>query len=248
LASEFQKGAEEKRPNEENETKVKAGLKSTAPSSSTRNPLAVRTTRREEGSAIESGAFQIADEDDEEMRHKFRVKRNAKKSVAIDSALLEPEEISSADFEAEIRVLTLNASIDARYCHGTGCDSMKFGKRSFYIPVSRYMPLFSLDLEMSVPNDWIVKLCQTQLEDLCFGIQQQPEQQSEMETALNKNEAPLQPSKGEGSIWKLPIGQHTRSAYKFRVSKSTTACTEEVNGAGSIFFEYNLFFYRICSA
>jgi len=35
----------------------------------------------------------------------------------------------------------------------------------------------------------------------------------------------------DGSIWKLPVGQHTRSAYKLRVSQSTTV-SDEIDGGG----------------
>jgi len=120
--------------------------------------------------------------------------------------------------------------------------------RSYFVPVSRFMPLFSLDVELDVPNDWIVKLCNHELEELCFGSPQTADENAASEVEPSVKNSALNPAKGEGSIWKLPIGQHARSAYKFRVSQSTTACTEEPSGAGSIYFEYNLFFYRVCTA
>lgn len=138
----------------------------------------------------------------------------------------------------EIRIPVLNVTIDQRYCIERSCNKRR-GIFNIYVPVSKYMPDVSIEIEINAPISKVIGNCgalpsQEFHHKVCpLSRTQQSESPVPTSTRLFDN------------IFELSMGSYTQSAYRFRVGYSTESCfSDESNG---LYEEYNLIFYRTCT-
>ncbi|KRY76476.1 Myelin regulatory factor-like protein, partial [Trichinella pseudospiralis] len=146
------------------------------------------------------------------------------------------------------KILNLNVTIDSRYCFGHMCEDPRRGNFTYVIPVSKYMPHISLEVQFDVSDKEQMQYCSAETGEFCSGIDDAhfgdnksinvPDIELSFATAVQQR---------QHDTWELPVGAYVLSAYKFRIGPSTTLCLLPEDEAGSSFVEYRLIFYRICS-
>ncbi|KRX68906.1 Myelin regulatory factor, partial [Trichinella sp. T9] len=146
------------------------------------------------------------------------------------------------------KILNLNVTIDSRYCFGHMCEDPRRGNFTYVIPVSKYMPHISLEIQFDVSDKEQMQYCSAETGEFCSGIDDAhfgdnksinvPDMELSFATAVQQR---------QHDTWELPVGAYVLSAYKFRIGPSTTLCLLPEDEAGSSFVEYRLIFYRICS-
>ncbi|KAE9551674.1 hypothetical protein FO519_005114 [Halicephalobus sp. NKZ332] len=141
----------------------------------------------------------------------------------------------------EIQILNLNVSLDQRFCVDDSCNPRK-GRYNLYVPVSPFLPTIPLHVRFTVKDDryvdncgslrdFIHKTCQFENDSVSNGINTDP-------TSYMMDE----------NTFELSVGNFIQSAYRFRIGFTTESCNMSEDQQGRSFDEYNIVFYRKCSA
>ncbi|PIC17374.1 hypothetical protein B9Z55_023638 [Caenorhabditis nigoni] len=129
--------------------------------------------------------------------------------------------------------------IDERYCIEKSCVK-KQKVYSLFIPVTRYMPKFSLEVNIVAPKSKVINNCGyiPEFDNRKCDDHLHPER------AATDN--PISEKQFEGTYF-VTAGQWMQSAYRYRIGPSYELCNIEANTFGGFYEEYNLIFYRACN-
>lgn len=148
----------------------------------------------------------------------------------------------------------LNMVIDDRYCIEKSCVP-KRRVYSLFIPITRWLPTVSLDVNIDVPSSKFVNNCGHIQEFDNRKCDDQSKNRSDAqkettdETPKKTRKETLNPISIElfPGNYRVTAGQWMQSAYRFRVGPSIELCSIEDNTFGGFYEEYNLIFYRACN-
>uniref|UniRef100_A0A0N5AEA4 NDT80 domain-containing protein n=1 Tax=Syphacia muris TaxID=451379 RepID=A0A0N5AEA4_9BILA len=136
-----------------------------------------------------------------------------------------------------IQVLTLNVTIDERYCSKTSCDP-QLGIYTLFVPISPYLPTISLEIKIDVVDrDSYIGNCGARFPRLCSF--------NDSFLLSEIAEEPISRKISE-EVFELPVGNYIYVMYRFRVGYTAESCNLNETQRGRSFDEYNLVFYRLC--
>lgn len=149
--------------------------------------------------------------------------------------------------EPDLVIVQLNSSLGSEYCSNQNCLDGQGSNYSYSVPVSSVFPRFYLTIRFRLSETkppLRLHLCHTDLMHTCSDA-----------TIIEK------PMPTTDHSWDLPVGFYFSTFYRFRVASMVDVdvspelqleaerekvCAMDEEELGTMFEEYNLFFYRVC--
>ncbi|MFH4977534.1 hypothetical protein AB6A40_004243 [Gnathostoma spinigerum] len=149
---------------------------------------------------------------------------------------------SSLSNDVTIEILSLNVTLDGRYCANDSCLARR-GLFNLYVPVSPYMP--TTPLEIRIRSGSVGKYV-----DSCGSLLDFDQKACTFSQDPFKMQIKKQPSSRmvTDNVFELSVGNYIQSAYRFRIGYGSELCSMSEGQQGRIYDEYNIIFYRRCSS
>ncbi|VDK49659.1 unnamed protein product [Anisakis simplex] len=141
-----------------------------------------------------------------------------------------------------IEVITLNMTLDERYCVENSCQPRR-GLYTLYVPISPFMPAIPIEIRIDTQDNG-------NYIDNCGSLRDFDQKACTFDQEPIKTEVSTRPvsRKITDEVYELSVGNYMQSAYRFRIGYSTESCNMSESQRGRSFDEYNIVFYRQCGA